>query len=103
MCSTHCGSIPSNSTLSDILALPTLKVHQQKRKVQAVNAKARCITDTDVLEELKAKEWEKVEKEETKMMQKLERQRKIEIKMKQREAQKKQSKRCIYSKKKTKG
>ena len=64
VCSTHCSSTTASSKLSDILALPKPKAPQKKR--QAVNSKAQCITDIDVLQELKAKEQEKVQKEEEK-------------------------------------
>lgn len=81
VCSTHCSSTTASSKLSDILALPKPKAPQKKRR-QAVNSKAQCITDIAVLQELKAKEQEKVQKEEEKRMRKLERQRKKEAKLK---------------------
>ena len=50
----------SNSDLSDVLVLP--QVTQHKRKREAVNSRAKCVTDDDILGELKAKEQEKMEK-----------------------------------------
>ena len=47
----------SNSDLSDVLVLP--QVTQHKRKREAVNSRAKCVTDDDILGELKAKEQEK--------------------------------------------
>ena len=69
------GSSQSSSVLSEILVLPVPKPSQQRSKRQAVNSKARCITDMDVLEELKAKEQKKVEEEEEKKARRLERER----------------------------
>ena len=43
-----------NSDLSDILVLPQATHHRKRR--EAVNSKAKCITNDDVLEELKVKE-----------------------------------------------
>ena len=93
VCSTHCSSTTTSSALSSILALPKPKAPQRKRR-QAINSKARCITDIDVLQELKTKEQEKVRLEEEKRMRKLERQRKKEAKLKE--------KQCKRSTRKTK-
>ena len=49
VCSTHCGG-STGSSLSEILVVP--KPVALKKKRQAVNSKASCITDSPVLQEL---------------------------------------------------
>jgi hypothetical protein len=56
-CSTHCGG-STGSSLSEILAIPK-PLAPKKKKRQVVNAKAACITDAEVLEELKHQKEEK--------------------------------------------
>ena len=70
----------SNSDLSDVLVLP--QVTQHKRKREAVNSRAKCVTDDDILGELKAKEQEKMEKIQEKEKNKAEIQRRKEEAMK---------------------
>ena len=55
--SLHCGG-STGSSLSEILALPK-PLAPKKRGRKAVNAKASCITDSEVLEELKQKKKKK--------------------------------------------
>ena len=78
------GESATSSDLSEILALPKRAQHQRKR--QAVNAKAKCITDDDMLSELKAKEEEKIAKITEKEKRKVDRQRKKEETRKKKEA-----------------
>ena len=74
----------SNSDLSDVLVLP--QVTQHKRKREAVNSRAKCVTDDDILGELKAKEQEKMEKIQEKEKNKAEIQRRKEEAMKKKAA-----------------
>ena len=69
----HCES--TSSSLSDILALPE-PISSKKKRNPAVNAKASCITDIEVLETLKHKKEQKEAKEEEKRMKRLEREKK---------------------------
>ena len=57
------SSSSSSAILREVLILPQPKQATGKRK-KAINNKAICITDLDVLEELKVKEAEKLEVEE---------------------------------------
>ena len=82
--STHCGGSTASS-LSEILVIPKPN-GAPKKKRQAVNSKASCITDSPVLQELKRKKEEKEAKEEEKKAKKLER----EKKKKEREKKKKE-------------
>ena len=83
MCSTHCGG-STGSSLSEILVVP--KPVALKKKRQAVNSKASCITDSPVLRELKHRKEEKEAKEMEKRTKMLER----EQKKKEREKKKKE-------------
>ena len=74
VCSTHCGGSTASS-LSEILAIPKPLASKKKRR-QAVNAKATCITDAEVLEELKHQKEEKEARAEEKRIRKLEREKK---------------------------
>lgn len=69
VCSTHCGG-STESSLSEILAVPK-PLAPKKKRIQAVNAKANCITDAEVLEELKHQKRKK--RREEKRIRKLER------------------------------
>ena len=55
---------------------------------QAINSKARCVTDDQTLDELRAKEQKKVEREDEKEQRRLERERKKEKREKEKEARK---------------
>ena len=81
-------SIPSSSTtasvgvsssdvLSEVLTLPPPKPPKTKRKT-AVNSKAVCITDEEVLQEMKIKEVKKHEAEQEITTRKLEREKRQE-------------------------
>ena len=74
MCSTHCGG-STGSSLNEILAIPKPLAPKKKMR-QAVNTKASCITDAEVLEELKHQKEEKEAREEEKRIRKLEREKK---------------------------
>ena len=63
------------SSLSEILALPKLIATRKKTRKEAVNAKANCITDTEVLEDLKQQKEEKAAKEREKSRQQLEKEK----------------------------
>ena len=69
------SSSGSSDILRAMLVLPQPKERSQKRK-KAVNSKAICITDLEVLEELKVKEAAKLEEEEAKERKKIEREQK---------------------------
>ena len=60
--------------MSEVLVLPNAKTPKKKRV--AVNSKAVCVTDTDVLEELKRKKAERVEVEQAIAARKLNRDKK---------------------------
>ena len=60
--------------MSEVLVLPNAKTPRKKRA--AVNSKAVCVTDTDVLEELKRKKANKVEVEQAIAARKLNREKK---------------------------
>ena len=64
------------SSLSDILVLP--KPLPPKKGKPAINAKANCITDVEVLDDLKMQKEEKEAKEEEKVMKQLEKEKKKE-------------------------
>ena len=65
----------SSDVLSEVLSLPRPKSPKRKRRA-AVNSKAVCITDTEILEEMKIKEAKKLEAEQEMGMRKLEREKK---------------------------
>ena len=77
----------TSSDLSELLALP--KPRLQKKKRVAVNSEAKCITDDDVLLELKTKAREKEEKEKEKERRREERKLNTEAKLKEKAALKK--------------
>ena len=79
VCSAQCCESTSSS-LSDILALPK-PITSKKKRNPAVNSKASCITDVEILETLKHKKEQKEAKEEEKRMKRLD----IERKRKERE------------------
>lgn len=66
------NSSSSSAVLREVLVLPQPKPATGKRK-KAINNKAICITELDVLEELKAKEAEKLEAEELRKQKQAER------------------------------
>ena len=74
-CSQNCGE-STTSSLSDILALPKPVPSKRTNRKPAVNAKASCITDTEVLEKLVQRKEEKEAKEEEKSRKKLEKEKK---------------------------
>ena len=69
------SSSSSSAILREVLILPQPKQATGKRK-KAINNKAICITDLDVLEELKVKEAEKLEVEELRKQKQAERAKK---------------------------
>ena len=69
-------STMTTSTHSDILALPKPKAPQKKQR-QSINSKAQCITDNEVLQELKAWEIDKLQKEEKRVHQQERQQKKL--------------------------
>ena len=77
----------TSSDLSELLALP--KPRLQKKKRVAVNSEAKCITDDDVLLELKTKAREKEEKDKEKERRREERKLNKEAKLKEKAALKK--------------
>ena len=72
------GSTKSNlDIVKEILTLSKLRPSSQTRKGRkAVNATAICITDDDILEEMKRKKEEKEAAEEEKELRKIEREKK---------------------------
>ena len=68
----------TNSSLSEILALPKPVAAKKKMRKPAVNAKANCITDLEVLEDLKRQKEEKKDKEKEKERRRLEKEKKKE-------------------------
>ena len=66
------SSSGSSDVLREMLVLPQPKERSQKRK-KALNSKAVCITNSEVLEELKAQEAAKLEEEQKKERRKIER------------------------------
>ena len=78
----------STSSLSEILSLPKPVNPKKKQRKPAVNAKARCITDLEVLEELKQHKEEKEEKEKQKQMKQYEKEKRKEERERKKEKQK---------------
>ena len=74
------------SSLSDILVLPKPVSRKSSKSKPSINSKAQIITDDAIVEELKEKEREKVEKEAMKNARKLE----MEKKRKEKEQMKKE-------------
>lgn len=64
--STHCESSTTTTTLSDIRSLPKPTSPRNKRRKGNFNAKAQCLTKSEVLEELKEKKKEKEQKDKEK-------------------------------------
>ena len=94
----------TSSGLSEILVLPQVSEPKRKRK-QGMNSHAVCITDDDVLDQLKLKETEKEDKErakEQKMLEREEKKREKEEKKREREEKKKAKVREREEKKKEK-
>ena len=71
--------LSGGDALSEILALPRPEPKTTSKRKPAMNAKAVCITDDTVLEDLKRKEAEKVEAEKEKEAKRIERERKKKI------------------------
>ena len=71
--------LSGDDALSEILALPRPEPKTTSKRKPAMNAKAVCITDDTVLEDLKRKEAEKVEAEKEKEAKRIERERKKKI------------------------
>ncbi len=69
------GATCSSDILSEILVLPQPQAPKRKRKT-AMNSKAVCITDGEVLQELKEKEQKKIEEKELMDAKKREREEK---------------------------
>ena len=72
----------------EILALPKPIATREKTRNQAVNAKANCITDTEVLEDLKRQKEEKAAKEREKEKRRQERESKKKEKQEEKERKK---------------
>ena len=72
--SSNCGESTSSS-LSKILALPKPLAPKKKGRKPAVNAKASCITDPEVLDDLKQQKNEKEAKEQEKAMKRLQKEK----------------------------
>ena len=66
----------SSGILSELLVLPQPEKKSNRKRKPALNNKTVCLTDSEVLEELKTKEKEKIAAEETKKAKQLERKRK---------------------------
>ena len=66
----------TTSSLSDILALPKPVPSRRTNRKPAVNAKASCITDTEVLKKLVQQKEEKEAKDEENLRKKLEKEKK---------------------------
>ena len=71
--------LPSGDALSEILALPCPVPRTKGKSKAALNAKAVCITDDTVLEDLKRNEVEKAEAKKEKEVKRIERERKKKI------------------------
>lgn len=67
-----------SGSLSEVLIYPAPQKKKSSKRKPALNKNAVCITDVEVLEELKGKKTEKAEAEQVKAVKKLERERKRE-------------------------
>ncbi len=75
------SSTTTSDVLSDILVLPKPKEGgNSRRRKKALNSKAVCITDDDILESLRAQEEEKLQNEKMKETKRLERIEKKKVK-----------------------
>ena len=74
MSTPSCGESTTGS-LSEILALPKPLAPKKNGRKPAVNAKANCITDTEVLKDLQKQKEEKEAKEQEKAMKRLEKEK----------------------------
>ena len=94
MSSSNCGESTSSS-LSEIFALPKPLAPKKKGRKPAVNAKASCITDPEVLDDLKQQRNEKEAKEQEKATKRLEKEkiRKREKQRRKRERRRNKSER----------
>ena len=81
------GSTKSNlDVVKEILTLPKPRPSSQTRKGRkAVNATAICVTDDNILEEMKQKKEEKKAAEEEKELRKIERENKKQERAKEKE------------------
>ena len=77
-----------SDALSDILVLPCAVPETKNKRKPALNAKAVCITDDSVLEDLKRKEDEKAKAKKEKEEKRVERERKKKSKQLEREHKK---------------
>ena len=82
-----CSSSTSLDVLHEMLVLPQPKQTSRKRR-KALNSKAICITDSEVLDELKVQEAAKFEEELKKERKKLEREEKRKNKVLEEERKK---------------
>ena len=82
----------SPDVLSQLLVLPEPRKTTRRRRKPALNSKTVCITDIEVLDELKAQELEKAEVEAVKKVKQLEREQKRLRKEENRKAKEKQKK-----------
>ena len=73
------SKLSSDDAISEILALPHPVPRNKSKRKPALNAKAVCITEDNVLKDLKKKEAEKAEAEKEKEAKRLERERKKKI------------------------
>lgn len=109
--SSNCRSsmTSSSASIEDILVLPKPSEKSSKRKRKpALTHKAVCITDEDILAQIKEKEAEKKAAEEAKARRKMEReqkqeQRKIELEKKKIESEKRKEQLKRKKEKKSKG
>ena len=82
-------NLSSVDALSEILALPCPEPRTKSKRKAALNAKAVCITDDVILEDLKKKKLEKAEAKKEKEEKKIEKERKRVMKQLERERKKK--------------
>ena len=90
--SVDCGSgklkLSSNDALSQLLVLPCAVPKSKNKCKPALNAKAVCITDDSVLEDLKRKEDKKIEAKKEKEEKRIERETKKRMKQLEKERKK---------------
>ena len=83
-------TLPSTCDLSDILVLPEKRSHSAKRKKSAVNNSTVCLTDQNVLCQLKEEEKKKEKAKIERVRKKKEREEKKKEREKEREKKKKE-------------
>ena len=90
--SSHSSS--TGQALSDILVLPKAPLKQKKKQKEGINSHVVCLTDDEVLDEMKNKETEREKKEQERIeKQKLKEQKKREREDRKREKEKKRERR----------